>query len=85
LAAALVPTIWVGLHLADKLFPKFDYGANAEFRRDIAGIHLGLGLIFLFCWLVAGIRYLRAAFPIIRTQKNRPLRAAFKSDDKIQS
>jgi len=75
LAAAVVPAIWVGLDLADKLFPKFGYGSNAEFRRDIVGIHLGLGLIFLICLLIAGIDRLRALFPISQKQESRPGRS----------
>jgi hypothetical protein len=59
LAATLAPAIWVGLRLGHRLFPKFDYGANAMFRRHVAGIHIGLALIFLAFWLVAVVRYLQ--------------------------
>ena len=71
-AAALVPAIWVGLDLADKLFPKFAYGATAMFRRDIAGIHIGLGLVFLICILAAGIDRLRPSIQTANNKKNRP-------------
>jgi hypothetical protein len=60
LAVALAPAIRIGLDLADKLFPKFDYAANAVFRRDVAGIQIGLGIVFVICLLLAGISRLRA-------------------------
>jgi hypothetical protein len=76
LAAALAPAIWIGFQLSDKLFPKFDYGANAAFRRDIAGIHLGLTLVFLICLLLTGIGRLRISFRSTGTRKPPLMRGA---------
>jgi hypothetical protein len=69
LTAATVPAIWAGLILADKWFPKFDYGANAVFRRDIAGIHIGLSLVFLTGWLISMVSAYRESS---RTKKTAP-------------
>ncbi len=59
--AVLPVMIKLGLYLSDLWFPEFDYGANAVFRRFVAGIHIGLAL-----WYLAGL--LAAALTIFFTR-----------------
>ena len=77
LATALALAIWVGLNLIDRLFPKFDYGSNAAFRRDVAGVHTGLAIVFLICLLLAGLDRLRALWSINQNKKSRPFGGGF--------
>ena len=49
-----VPAIFFGLKLSHRAFSKFDYGSNAFFRRDLAGVHFGLALICVIAVLLAG-------------------------------
>lgn len=55
-AAAIVITIALGYQLALVLFPHFDYGTNAVFRRQLAGIHIGLTLSLLMGYVVVWVR-----------------------------
>lgn len=54
MAPLTAPAIYVGLKLAHRAFSKFDYGSNAFFRRDLAGVHLGLVIICVAAVLLAG-------------------------------
>lgn len=48
------PAIYFGLKLAHRTLAKFDYGSNAMFRRDVAGVHFGLAMICVAAVLLAG-------------------------------
>jgi len=48
----VVVAIGLGYLAARLLFPQFDYGTNAEFRRQISGIHLGLSLSLVTGYVV---------------------------------
>ncbi len=52
-ALLVVVSISLGYGVAWLLFPEFDYGTNAEFRRQITGIHFGLSFLLLTALIAA--------------------------------
>jgi hypothetical protein len=55
-SAIIVITIALGYQAALALFPHFDYGTNAVFRRQLAGIHIGLVLSVLIAYVAVWYR-----------------------------
>ncbi len=39
--------IFLGIQLANLLWPEFEYGATTKLRRDFAGANIGLGILYL--------------------------------------
>ncbi len=56
-----VVSIGLGYLAARVLFPEFDYFANSVFRRQIAGIHMGLSLSIVIGYALAWWRKQKAA------------------------
>jgi len=55
---ALVALCIVGVIASNWLFPEFDFGMNANIRRPLAGVHLGM--IFWVAWIYLVLRYIGA-------------------------
>lgn len=45
--------VWTGVEFIPGWFAEFDYEANADFRRLLTGIHLGLSVVILVASLIA--------------------------------
>ena len=65
-ALGVVVAVGLGYLTALELFPHFDYGTNAVFRRQVAGLHIGLALSLTAGYMILRWREWRAAGAISR-------------------
>jgi len=48
--------IFIGIQLANWLWPEFDYGASTDLRRNFAGVNIGLAILYLWFLLQTRLR-----------------------------